>query len=1070
MRAIERDARRVIEMWRAIEMFDPPSIPRRPRPSDIRDRKAGSEYVQDIDLTDARELPRLPWQPGHAVAREEPRGGKYGAEWRHTIYGGVFAHETIRDAIVSHFGARPDEDFGGTRKRGETALFAIVVDESGKILPETAAFSTCAWATGRAFSPGPTRRDWLDGFEDVEKQCVRAIGLLTGEAITYTQDDGTQPESTRRWRKLIKEILGEAAEGAILGLINGLTAMAGGVVAGAVTGAAKPIISAAKRKFARDAESGEGAQDADEQGEEPDEPIRGLEVPDLVGFAAHIAALCGVDHLIDARRLRLRIKSEPVSKNKEHKLPEPEKPFLNSFYIEDLTRVINAAPDGYGDALATYMTPPEIVRTRLAPERIDVREEVDRTLWEVRPETFPPGRWPSDVDKPLVFSQQFAVNRIVSGLMDRRGIFSVNGPPGTGKTTLLRDLIADIIVARAEAMAALEHPRDAFPRTNKITWESGDREQWVCAPLIDLTGFEIVVASSNNAAVENITAELPALGAIGKEWREQASYFVEQASALFGTAAWGAIAAPLGKGDNRRQFRDQFWWDYQPRGQEPFTGMFSLLKSLKNGGSLADPPAAERFPTGSGRPRPVRDGAPGVRDWAAAVERFNAARKRSVELYNARDRQCRVTRYPNDEHVDMPDHARELSQPWGDPEWNRARSDLFLAALELHRAFIVSMNWAFRTNISQLFNVMRNASDGPPPEAAWAAWQTLFLMVPVVSTTFASCGRLFAQLGPETLGWLLIDEAGQATPQAPVGALWRATRAVIVGDPLQLEPIVQLPSQVQGILRDCYGVSPGWLPGDISAQGIADRVNLWGTEVERWTPEGTLEQLWVGAPLRVHRRCENPMFAISNKIAYDGLMVYGTKDEQLLTDEVQARVGGEYPGSGWVHVTGGGREGKWSSAEGEALIAVLNKLHRRCEVPLANIRVLSPFVDVVRNCKRRVRGENWEAAPPRGAGDYREQVSRFIDDQIGTVHTMQGQEAEVVIIVLGASGPAHKGAREWACGTPNLLNVAVSRAKRRLYVIGDHGLWSGLPYFRVLADELGEPVDWPGQSGFAVNR
>jgi superfamily I DNA and/or RNA helicase len=58
-----------------------------------------------------------------------------------------------------------------------------------------------------------------------------------------------------------------------------------------------------------------------------------------------------------------------------------------------------------------------------------------------------------------------------------------------------------------------------------------------------------------------------------------------------------------------------------------------------------------------------------------------------------------------------------------------------------------------------------------------------------------------------------------------------------------------------------------------------------------------------------------------------------------------------------------------------------------------------------------------------------------------------------VILVLG-SDPARDGARAWAASKPNLLNVAVSRARRRLYVVGDRDAWMGQRYFEVLAKGL----------------
>ena len=171
------------------------------------------------------------------------------------------------------------------------------------------------------------------------------------------------------------------------------------------------------------------------------------------------------------------------------------------------------------------------------------------------------------------------------------------------------------------------------------------------------------------------------------------------------------------------------------------------------------------------------------------------------------------------------DARRELTAPWADPEFAAARTELFLAALALHKALIIAQARRIRGNLNALVDFLSGKSR-PGDRVLLAAWQTLFLVVPVVSTTFASFPAMFGGLGAESIGWLLIDEAGQAPPQQAAGAIWRAKRTVVVGDPMQLEPVVTLPWGGQQALLRLFGVPEGWAPSRTSVQRVADRIAL----------------------------------------------------------------------------------------------------------------------------------------------------------------------------------------------------------------------------------------------------
>ena len=271
---------------------------------------------------------------------------------------------------------------------------------------------------------------------------------------------------------------------------------------------------------------------------------------------------------------------------------------------------------------------------------------------------------------------------------------------------------------------------------------------------------------------------------------------------------------------------------------------------------------------------------------------------------------------------------------------------------------------------------------------------------------------------------MLIDEAGQATPQNAVRALWRARRAVVVGDPLQLEPITTLPFRAEQAIRSDHGVDEQWSASRTSVQRLADRVTRLGT----WLP-GDDGNIWVGSPLTVRRRCDPPMFDIVNEVAHDGLMINGTSPHHGRKFEEAYP---SLPESEWIDVVATRSDGHWIPEEGAQLDQVLATL-AALRFDMSQVMVITPFRHIAVQVRRRAHGyPGLEAA---------------------TVHTAQGKQADIVILVLG-NDPKNPGARRWAAAEPNLLNVAVSRAERRLYVIGNRQLWAQQRHFDVLAHRL----------------
>ena len=152
------------------------------------------------------------------------------------------------------------------------------------------------------------------------------------------------------------------------------------------------------------------------------------------------------------------------------------------------------------------------------PHRFDVvKPQKEEELYQFMRDTLtakraPLGKWPSRFMPVLM--QQIAVN-LATDEGAKLPVFSVNGPPGTGKTTLLKEIIVSNIIEKARLLAEYADPDEAF---DDYSFQHGDGpgnsyNQWVKKyhrlKNKKISGYSILVASSNNTAVENITKELP---------------------------------------------------------------------------------------------------------------------------------------------------------------------------------------------------------------------------------------------------------------------------------------------------------------------------------------------------------------------------------------------------------------------------------------------------------------------------------------------------------------------------------------------------------------------------------
>jgi predicted DNA helicase len=273
-------------------------------------------------------------------------------------------------------------------------------------------------------------------------------------------------------------------------------------------------------------------------------------------------------------------------------------------------------------------------------------------------------------------------------------------------------------------------------------------------------------------------------------------------------------------------------------------------------------------------------------------------------------------------------------------------------------------------------------------------------------------------LADRTFDLVVLDEASQAPDPLALIAVAKAKRLVLAGDPRQLPPTIIDPD--------------------------AAREGLGTTLFERLS-----EQPAITAMLQVQYRMHEELMRFPSESMYDGkLIAADAVRARSLADYATVKDDGARPsplcfldtaGKGWDEE----REGQLGSADnaqrgpstknpGQAArtVAEARRLLSR-GVPPQEIAVITPYLAQARDLRAALR----------------DAIARGLE--VGTVDGFQGREKDCVLVDLVRSNA--EGSVGFLADIRR-MNVAITRARRFLLILGDTGTLASHAYYKALLD------------------
>jgi very-short-patch-repair endonuclease len=274
---------------------------------------------------------------------------------------------------------------------------------------------------------------------------------------------------------------------------------------------------------------------------------------------------------------------------------------------------------------------------------------------------------------------------------------------------------------------------------------------------------------------------------------------------------------------------------------------------------------------------------------------------------------------------------------------------------------------------------------------------------------------------PGCFDLVVIDEASQCDIASALPLLYRAKRSVVIGDAKQLRHITALGKAKDSELQFRHGLLEsrvGWMYSVSSLFDVAIGFASAGQIVN----------------LRDHHRSHADIIEFSNRTFYDGRLRVATRYDRLARPESSDR------GILWLDVKGKVHRppagGAMNDTEARAVVDRVEDLLVR-QGFRGTVGIVTPF-----------RAQAQRLQELLVARDSLHGLAGSVQVIADTVHRFQGDERDVMFFSPVVSAEMPEGGASFLRRNANLFNVAITRARSLLCVVGDRGAieQSGIDY------------------------